>query len=183
MLKAGAASTQTVLAFTGLDNPHGMAIANGNVVDVTDSGNNRVVKLTTDRNTKVTTQAILPFAGLNNPQGVAVDGEGNLYVVDTGNNRVLKLTKAIVAQLLLRLLVVVRTIKTPNARRFSERNHPGAYRRGRARRQPCWQRCRPSPPGGAAIENPLSPMGDRMPSRTSALSSTERPSGSRQRSR
>ncbi len=75
MLKAGAASTQTVLAFTGLDNPHGMAIANGNVVDVTDSGNNRVVKLTTDRDT----QAILPFTGLNNPQGVAVDGQGNLY--------------------------------------------------------------------------------------------------------
>jgi sugar lactone lactonase YvrE len=99
MLKSGTAQTQTVLPFTGLNSPHGVAIDSANlVVYVTDSGNNRVVKLTTDPKTDATTQAILPFVGLNNPQGVALDGQGNLYVADTGNNRVLKLTKAFAAQ-------------------------------------------------------------------------------------
>jgi DNA-binding beta-propeller fold protein YncE len=85
---------QTVLAFQGLNSPHGVASYDGNSVYVTDTGNNQVVKLTTDRNTQATTQSILAFAGLNNPQGIAVDSTGNVYVVDSGNNRVLKLGKA-----------------------------------------------------------------------------------------
>ena len=68
------------------------------VVYVTDSGNNRVLKLKTDPTTKTSTQSILPFTGLNNPTGVAVDAQGNLYVVDSGNSRVLKLARSFAAQ-------------------------------------------------------------------------------------
>ena len=39
------ASTQTVLAFTGLANPSGVAVDSAGAVYVTDAGNNRVVKL------------------------------------------------------------------------------------------------------------------------------------------
>jgi DNA-binding beta-propeller fold protein YncE len=62
-----------------------------NAVYVSDTGNDRILKLATDPTTKATTQTILPFAGLKNPLGVAVDGAGNVFVVDSGNNRVLKL--------------------------------------------------------------------------------------------
>jgi sugar lactone lactonase YvrE len=89
---------QTVLGFTGLNNPRGVAVDNESNVYVTDSGNNRVVRLSTDRNTQAVTQTILPFVGLNDPEGVFVDTSDNVYVVDTGNNRVLKLEKAFVGQ-------------------------------------------------------------------------------------
>jgi serine/threonine-protein kinase len=54
---------------------------------VTDSGNNRVLKLAAGS----ATQSVLPFTGLNSPGGVAVDSAGNLYVADQLNRRVLKL--------------------------------------------------------------------------------------------
>jgi serine/threonine protein kinase, bacterial len=98
---AGSTNPQIVLPFTGLNNPHGVAVDNNGNVYVTDSGNNRVVKLAADYRAPTglsTTQTILPFIGLNNPTGVAADGEGNVYVVDTGNNRVLKLDKAFTRQ-------------------------------------------------------------------------------------
>lgn len=81
------AKTQVVLPFTGLDGPLGVAVdANGNVF-VTDTGNNRVVKLAA----RSTTQTVEPFAGLNHPGGIAVDEQGNLAVAEPGNNRVLEL--------------------------------------------------------------------------------------------
>jgi sugar lactone lactonase YvrE len=98
---------QTVLPLTGLSSPHGVALdtsfhnnsnANAIILFVTDTGNNRVVKLTIDDTAHTATQSMMPFAGLNKPTGVTVDGSGNLYVVDSGNNRVLKLDKAFAAQ-------------------------------------------------------------------------------------
>jgi serine/threonine-protein kinase len=90
-------ATQTVLSITGLNNPHGVTVDRDGVY-VTDSGNNRVLRLKTDPTTKVTTLSTLPFTGLNNPRGVAADAQGNIYVVDGGNNRVLKMAKAFAAQ-------------------------------------------------------------------------------------
>jgi len=55
-------------------------------VYVTDTGNNRVLKLTADS----ATPTVLPFNGLRRPGAVAVDSGGNLYVADTGNNRVVR---------------------------------------------------------------------------------------------
>ena len=80
-------TTQTVLPFTGLHNPGGVAVDSTGNLYVTDNGNNRVVKLAAGSGT----QTVLPFTGLHWPHGVAVDTAGNLYVTDTGNNRVLKL--------------------------------------------------------------------------------------------
>jgi serine/threonine protein kinase, bacterial len=79
-------STPTVLPFSGLYQPQGLAVDNAGAVYVADF-NNRVVKLTAGS----TSQTVLPFAGLDYPEGVAVDGQGSVYVADRGNNRVLKL--------------------------------------------------------------------------------------------
>ena len=83
-LPAGS-STATVLPFSGLYQPQGLAVDNAGAVYVADF-NNRVVKLAAGSNT----QTVLPFTGLNYPEGIAVDGQGNVYVADRGNNRVLK---------------------------------------------------------------------------------------------
>ena len=79
-------STPTVLPFTGLYQPQGLAVDGSGAVYVADF-NNRVVKLAAGSNS----QTVLPFGGLNYPEGVAVDGQGNVYVADRGDNRVLKL--------------------------------------------------------------------------------------------
>jgi serine/threonine protein kinase, bacterial len=79
-------STPTVLPFSGLYQPQGLAVDNAGAVYVVDF-NNRVVKLAAGSNT----QTVLPFTGLNYPEGVAVDGQGNVYVADRGNNRVVEL--------------------------------------------------------------------------------------------
>ena len=84
-LPAGS-STPTVLPFSGLYQPQGLAVDNAGAVYVADF-NNRVVKLAAGSNN----QTVLPFTGLNYPEGVTVDGQGNVYVADRGNNRVLKL--------------------------------------------------------------------------------------------
>jgi serine/threonine-protein kinase len=79
-------STPTVLPFSGLYQPQGLAVDSAGAVYVADF-NNRVVKLTAGS----TSQTVLPFTGLNYPEGVAVDGQGSVYLADRGNNRVLKL--------------------------------------------------------------------------------------------
>jgi serine/threonine-protein kinase len=83
---AHASNTTTVLPFTGLFEPQGLAVDNAGAVYVADF-NNRVVKLAAGSNNQIE----LPFTGLNYPEGVAVDGQGSVYVADRGNNRVVKL--------------------------------------------------------------------------------------------
>src|ERR1700676_3109607 len=63
------------LAFTGLNNPSGVAVDGAGNVYVTESTNNQVVKLG-----GTGPQTVLPFTGLSKPSGVAVDGAGNVYV-------------------------------------------------------------------------------------------------------
>jgi serine/threonine protein kinase, bacterial len=87
-LTAGS-SAPTVLPFSGLYQPQGLAVDANGAVYVADF-NNRVVKLAAGANT----QTVLPFTGLNYPEGVAVDSAGNVYVADRGNNRVVKLDAA-----------------------------------------------------------------------------------------
>lgn len=78
--------TPTVLPFTGLSAPSGVAVSPRGDVYVTDSGNHRVLKLAVGE----TVQTVLPFIDLRVPHGVAVDGRDNVYVADS-SNRVLKL--------------------------------------------------------------------------------------------
>jgi serine/threonine-protein kinase len=80
-------SSQVVLPFTGLTDPSGVEVDGAGGVYITDSGNNRVVKLAQASGT----QTVLPFAGLNDPDDVAVDNAGTVYVADFNNNRVVKL--------------------------------------------------------------------------------------------
>lgn len=85
---APGASTQTVLPFTGLTVPWGVAVDTaGSVVYVTDHDTNQVVELAVESNKQTT----LPFTGLNTPLAVAVNTAGDVYVADRGNDRVVKL--------------------------------------------------------------------------------------------
>jgi hypothetical protein len=79
------ASRQTVLPLTGLTYPFDLAVNSGGHVYVTDTRNNRVVKLPTGSND----QTVLPFT--NGVVDVAVDSADSVYVVDAEHNRVLKL--------------------------------------------------------------------------------------------
>ncbi|MGH3633026.1 MAG: protein kinase domain-containing protein, partial [Mycobacterium sp.] len=64
-----AAPVQTVLPFSGLNEPNGMAVDSAGNVYVVDERNNRVLELAAGS----TTQQTLPFTGLNGPLQVAVD--------------------------------------------------------------------------------------------------------------
>ena len=78
------APQQTVLPLGGLNHPAGIAVDTKGAVYVADSGNKRVVKLTSGSNSP----AVLPFTGLDYPDSVAVDAAGAVYVTDDHNNRV-----------------------------------------------------------------------------------------------
>ncbi len=89
VLKLAAGSDiPTDLPFTGLNEPHGVAVDGAGNLYVTDRGR-QVVKLAAGSST----QSVMPFTGLDLPSGVAVDVAGNLYVADAGivNGRVVKL--------------------------------------------------------------------------------------------
>jgi DNA-binding beta-propeller fold protein YncE len=77
----------TLLPFTGLTYPSGVAVNSAGDIFVTDSLNDRVLKLAAGSSK----QTVLPFTGLQHPGAVAVDAAGNVYVNDGPSNRVLKL--------------------------------------------------------------------------------------------
>jgi len=77
----------SVSLVTGLNSPAALA-ADSISLYISDSGNNRVIKVPTAGGAPITL-----VSGLNNPTGVAVDG-ANVYVSDSGNNRVLKVPLA-----------------------------------------------------------------------------------------
>jgi serine/threonine protein kinase, bacterial len=79
---------QVVLPFTGLDNPEEVAVDAKGDVYVTDSGNNRVLKLAAGS----TSQTVVPLAGLDRPEDIAVDDAGDLEITEPTEHRVLELT-------------------------------------------------------------------------------------------
>src|ERR1700739_4088817 len=85
--QSAAPSVQTVVPFTGLTGPLGVAVDTAGNLYVTDVSNNRVLELAAGS----ATQSVLPFTGLKSPQGVAVDAAGDVYVADWGNHQVVKL--------------------------------------------------------------------------------------------
>jgi serine/threonine-protein kinase len=80
---------QTVLPFTGLNLPYGVATAADGTVYVADNRGKRVLALAPASSTPIE----LPFIGLSTPGGVALDSLGSVYVTDYSNNRVLKLER------------------------------------------------------------------------------------------
>jgi DNA-binding beta-propeller fold protein YncE len=85
---AAGSSTQTVLPFTGVSGPLGVAVDSAGNLYVADPFNNRVLKLASASNTPT----VVPFTGIIQPRAVAVDSTGNLYVTDPGKSRVAKLS-------------------------------------------------------------------------------------------
>lgn len=56
------------------------------------TGNNRILKISSDRRITVTGKEGSPFGEFNNPSEVAVDSKDNLYVTDTANQRIQKIS-------------------------------------------------------------------------------------------
>jgi len=91
--------SQTVLPFTGLQHPTQVTVDNGGNVYVTDTKNNRVLKLAPESSA----QTVLPFTGLTTPTGLAVDNAGDVYTTDAasegaGDTRLLKLAAGTTTQ-------------------------------------------------------------------------------------
>jgi serine/threonine-protein kinase len=73
------------LPFTGLTHPVAVSVDTQGGVYVSDTGNNRVVKLAADSYT----QTVVPFTGLNNLQEVAIGREGLVFVSAGDSTRVM----------------------------------------------------------------------------------------------
>ena len=83
---AAGSNTQATLPFTGLTDPGGVTVDSAGTIFVTDSGNNRTLKLSVGS----AAQPVLPFTGLDDPWGLAVDSMGTVYVAGH-NNKVVAL--------------------------------------------------------------------------------------------
>ncbi len=77
----GAASAGTPAMQAALNTPVGVAAGPDNTVFISESANNRVVRVGTEGR-------LFPFTGIPRPGGVAVDGNGNLYVAEPEGHRV-----------------------------------------------------------------------------------------------
>jgi len=82
-------AAETILG-ADLSGPSGVAVDGGGNVYISDSGNNRIVKLPWT-GAGYGEQVTVPVTGLINPMGLAVDGAGSLYIVSNGNDKVIKL--------------------------------------------------------------------------------------------
>ena len=104
----GTGINNTILSIE-LSNPQGVAVDSGGNVFIADTGNNRILKISTNSiywngkgNRIITTvagNAISGYSGdggaatkaeLNGPEGIAVDGSGNVFFADIGNQRIRK---------------------------------------------------------------------------------------------
>ena len=87
-----------------LNNPSSLFV-DGNDLYIVDTGNNRIIQLTTDGQNWSVVRYIDSFTGdtepltFNAPQDVYVDAQGMLYITDTNNNRIVKLDKDLNYQL------------------------------------------------------------------------------------
>lgn len=94
-----------VLATTApLNKPTGIAIDSGGAIYFSDTGNNRIRKITGGIISTVLTSAPLPSSSpnppqvpLNAPHGLTIDSLGSLYIADTGNHRIVRFITGLAA--------------------------------------------------------------------------------------
>lgn len=86
------AGVQSTVPTVGLKAPAAVAVDGSGNLYIADTGNNRVVKVTTVGVQSTVLSGTILGSMLKAPGAVAVNTYGNLYVADTGNNRVLKVT-------------------------------------------------------------------------------------------
>ena len=94
---AGNSPTQTVAAFTGINNPVAVSVDGSGNLFVADAHSTQVLWADSPRSAPTppwqatyTSQWAGPFSGLQAPRGVYIVGAQSFWVVDGGNNRVLK---------------------------------------------------------------------------------------------
>jgi uncharacterized protein (TIGR03663 family) len=84
----------------GLNQPRGIAVANDGTLYIADSGNHRVLHITSNGELlhewgsggDFSSQTGMDVGYFNQPWGLAVDGDGYVYVADTWNHRIQKFT-------------------------------------------------------------------------------------------
>ena len=87
-----------------MSNPSSLFV-HGNDLYIVDTGNNRIIQMTTDGHTWSVVRYIDSFTGdtepltFNAPQDIYVDEDDMLYISDTSNNRIVKLDKDLNYQL------------------------------------------------------------------------------------
>ena len=87
---SGAGSVISTGAVT-LTSPKGVALDQAGDIFIADTGNNRIVEVTSGGSASVLAiSGLTSPATLNTPIGLAVDTAGNLYIADSVNNRVVK---------------------------------------------------------------------------------------------
>jgi large repetitive protein len=86
------AGVQTTLPTSGLSKPEGLAFDSTGNLYIADTGNNRVVEITSAGVQKTVLSGTVSGAALKAPKAVAVDASFDLFVADSGNNRVLEIS-------------------------------------------------------------------------------------------
>src|SRR5262249_7473955 len=71
---------------TGLSGPQGVAVAADGAVLVSDTGNNRVLRI------DPRSRAVTTFAHVGSPRGLAVADDGTVYAVESSTHRVVRLS-------------------------------------------------------------------------------------------
>ena len=84
-LPPGATAPVALARTATFSSPHGLAVARDGSVLVSDTGNNRIVRLVRG------SRAVTVLAHVRGPRGLDVSADGTVYVVDSGANRVLQL--------------------------------------------------------------------------------------------
>jgi sugar lactone lactonase YvrE len=86
------AGVQSIIPTHGLSAPSGLAVDSEGNLYIADTGNDRVVEITTTGEQKTVVSGVVAGAPLKGPTAVAVGPKFAIYIADPNNNRVVKVT-------------------------------------------------------------------------------------------